>query len=193
MAFIFASTYFGDLWQALNDFILEPAQEDIRQEVNHWNALVDPWTMVLQKISETSQSVKFNVWFDSAVPLPDRRFYFFINEFDYILNMWLKIFVISAYWQPTEWNEALTSIFAFSFVNVLFDLIDDLSEPTLVFVIAGDESIHRGNQIDTFLFYQSTFGLTQHSLDFVDNSLTLVFSIFVFTTDDLLARTVLRN
>jgi hypothetical protein len=98
--------------------------------------------MVLQKIRETGQSIKFNVWLDGAVPLPNRRFNLLVDKFDYVLNMWLKIFVISAHRQPTEGNKALTSVFTFSFIDVFFNLIDNLSESTLLLVVARDKPVH---------------------------------------------------
>ena len=95
--------------------------------MDHRDTLIDPRAMVLQKIRETSQRIQLHVGLDRAIPLTDWWFYFLVNKFNYVLYMWFKILVVGADWQPTERDETLSSIFAFGFIDVLLDLIDDLA------------------------------------------------------------------
>ena len=56
--------------------------------------------------------------------------------------MGLEISIISAHRQSTERDEALATVFSFSFVNVFLDLVYDVVETAFPFVVVGDKAVH---------------------------------------------------
>lgn len=159
----------------------------------HRDALVDARSMMLQQVSEASQRVKLAIRLDRAVTLANRGLDLLVDELDDVLNMRLEIFIVGPDREPTQRDESLTAILGLSVRNVLFYLVDDLHEAAGLLVVARNEAIHGRNQIDALLLDQSRFGLAQHSLDLVNDPLSLVFAILIFTINYLQAGALLTD
>jgi len=71
--------------------------------------------------------------------------------------MWLKILVVSAHRKSAQRNKTLSAILPFCIVDVLLNFANNLSKATSLFIVARNESIHRWNQINTFLLNKSAF------------------------------------
>lgn len=79
MALVFTVLYSRNLAKALYDFVLEAAQEKVRNEMGNRNALIYHRSVVFQQVGEASECVQLNIRADSTIPLSNWWLYFFIN------------------------------------------------------------------------------------------------------------------
>lgn len=107
--------------------------------------------------------------------------------------MRLEVFIVGSHGEPSERNEALTTVFGLSVCDVLLYLVDDLSKTALLLVVARDEAVHRWDQVNAFLFDKGRLRLAEHSLNLVDDPFSLLLTILIFAIDYLLTRAILRN
>ena len=159
--------------------------------MRNWNALIYSCSMMLQQISKTSQSIKFYIWCDCSVPSSNRRFYFFVDKLNNIFHVWFKVFIISSNRKAAKRNKTLSSIFGLCVIYVFFNFINNLCQTTGLFIISRNKTVHWRYQINTFFFNQNTFRFPKHSLNFINYSFSLIFSIRIFPMYNLLTCSIL--
>ena len=142
------------LAKTLYNFIFKATKEDIWYKVSHWDRFVDFRAVMFKQICKTSKCIKFYIWPNSAIFLSDWRLDFIVNQFNDSCNMRGEIFFGCPHWETSKRNIALTSILTFCLLNIIRNIFDCLGEPIRVFVVIGNVTVHRRNQIDAFFLHQ---------------------------------------